>query len=137
VLDHFGLMVEAGKSNPSKIRESYVMDSGRLRRKIYGKRAALMALFQLNEVAREYADKLPRPADIGESKKPLQDCAAMVLLHRYQDKETLKMTKKANVNLALIRGGGSSGNIDGDFDTKRLEFVTHPEFEYEQEDYHQ
>ena len=137
VLDHFGLMVEAGKSNPSKIRESYVMDSGRLRRKIYGKRAALMALFQLNEVAREYADKLPRPADIGESKKPLQDCAAMVLLHRYQDKETLKMTKKANVNLALIRGGGSSGNVDGDFDTKRLEFVTHPEFEYEQEDYHQ
>lgn len=130
VLDHFGLMVEAGKNNLSKIRESYVLDSGRLRRKIYKKRAAVMALFQLNEVAREYADKLPRPADIGESKKPLQDCAAMVLLHRYMDKETLRMTKKANINLALIRGGGSSGNIDGEFDTKRLEFVAQPEIEY-------
>lgn len=131
VLDHFGLMVEAGKSSAGKIRESYVTDSGRLRRKIYGKRAAILALFQLNEVPREYADKLPRPADIGESKKPLQDCAAMILLHRYQDKETLKMTKKANINLALVRNGGSSGNTDGVFDTRKLEFVTEPEIEYE------
>jgi len=137
VLDHFGLMVEAGKNNPNKIRESYVLDSGRLRRKIYGKKAALLALFQLNEVPREYADKLPRPADIGESKKPLQDCAAMILLHRYQDKETLKMTKKANVHLALVRGGGSPGNIDGEFDTKRLEFVTQAELDDELKDWHQ
>src|SRR6202021_3579036 len=79
VVDHFGLMVEAGKNNPNKIRESYVLDSGRLRRKIYGKKAALLALFQLNEVPREYADKWPRPADIGENKNPLQDCAAMIL----------------------------------------------------------
>lgn len=134
VLDHFGLMVEARKNSSSKIRESYVLDSGRLRRKIYGKRAAVMALFQLNEVPREYADKLPRPADIGESKKPLQDCAAMILLHRYQDKETLKITKKANINLALIRGGGSSGNIDCQFDTRRLSFDAQAEIEYD--DYH-
>ena len=131
VLDHFGLMVEAGKSSAGKIRESYVTDSGRLRRKIYGKRAAILALFQLNEVPREYADKLPRPADIGESKKPLQDCAAMILLHRYQDKETLKMTKKANINLALVRNGGSSGNVDCEFNSRRLEFVTEPESDYE------
>ena len=131
VLDHFGLMVEAGKSSAGKIRESYVTDSGRLRRKIYGKRAAILALFQLNEVPREYADKLPRPADIGESKKPMQDCAAMILLHRYQDKETLKMTKKANINLALVRNGGSSGNVDCTFDTRKLEFLTEPEIEYE------
>ena len=137
VLDHFGLMVEAGKNNPSKIRESYVLDSGRLRRKIYRKRAAVMALFQLNEVAREYADKLPRPADIGESKKPLQDCAAMILLHRYHDKETLKVTKKANVSLALVRGGGAPGNIDGDFDTKRLEFVTQAELDNQGQDFYQ
>jgi replicative DNA helicase len=135
VLDHFGLMVEAGKNNPSKIRESYVLDSGRLRRKIYGKKAALLALFQLNEVPREYADKLPRPADIGESKKPLQDCAAMILLHRYQDKETLKMTRKANVNLSLVRGGGSPGNLDGEFDTKKLEFIVQSELEYDIDDY--
>lgn len=131
VLDHFGLMVEAGKSSAGKIRESYVTDSGRLRRKIYGKRAAILALFQLNEVPREYADKLPRPGDIGESKKPLQDCAAMILLHRYQDKETLKMTKKANINLALVRNGGSSGNVDCEFNSRRLEFVTEPELDYE------
>lgn len=137
VLDHFGLMVEAGKNNASKIRESYVLDSGRLRRKIYRKKAAVLALFQLNEVAREYADKLPRPADIGESKKPLQDCAAMILLHRYQDKETLKMKTKTNVNLALVRGGGAPGNIDGDFDTRKLEFVTQPELEYENDEWHQ
>lgn len=129
VLDHFGLMVEVGKSNLSKIRESYVTESGRIRRKMYGKRAAMLALFQLNEVAREYADKLPRPADIGESKKPLQDCAACILLHRYQDKETLKMTKKANINLALIRGGGASGNVDCDFDTRRLCFNAEAELE--------
>lgn len=137
VLDHFGLMVEAGKNNPSKIRESYVLDSGRLRRKIYRKKAAVMALFQLNEVAREYADKLPRPADIGESKRPLQDCAAMILLHRYQDKETLKTTKKANVNLALVRGGGAPGNVDGEFDVRRLEFITQAELEFEGRDYRQ
>lgn len=130
VLDHFGLMVEAGKNNLSKIRESYVLESGRIRRKIYKKRAAMMGLFQLLEVSREFADKLPRPGDIGESKKPLQDCNAMVLLHRYMDKETLRMTKKANINLALNRGGGSSGNIDGEFDTKRLEFVAQAELEY-------
>ena len=129
MLDHFGLMVEVGKSNLSKIRESYVTESGRIRRKMYGKRAAMLALFQLNEVAREYADKLPRPADIGESKKPLQDCAACILLHRYQDKETLKMTKKANINLALIRGGGASGNVDCDFDTRRLCFNAEAELE--------
>jgi replicative DNA helicase len=130
VLDHFGLMVEAGKSSPGKIRESYVTDSGRLRRKLYGKRAAMLALFQLNEVPREYADKLPRPADIGESKKPLQDCAACILLHRYQDKETLKMTKKANVNLALVRNGGAPGNVDCEFDTRKLAFIAQPEIEY-------
>jgi len=130
VLDHFGLMVEAGKSSAGKIRESYVTDSGRLRRKLYGKRTAMLALFQLNEVPREYADKLPRAADIGESKKPLQDCAACILLHRYQDKETLKMTKKANVNLALVRNGGAPGNVDGEFDTRKLEFLTQPEIEY-------
>ena len=137
VLDHFGLMVEAGKNNPAKIRESYVLDSGRIRRKIYGKRASMLALFQLNEVPREYADKLPRPADIGESKKPLQDCAAMILLHRYQDKETLKMTKKANINLALVRGGGAPGNIDCDFDTRRLSFDAQAELEYETTEWHQ
>ena len=130
VLDHFGLMVEAGKNSAGKIRESYVLDSGRLRRKLYGKRAAMLALFQLNEVPREYADKLPRPADIGESKKPLQDCAAMIMLHRYQDKETLKMTKKANINLALIRGGGSSGNVDGEFNTRKLSFEAEAELDY-------
>ena len=63
----------------------------------------------------------------------------MVLLHRYQDKETLKMTRKANVNLALIRGGGASGNIDGEFDVRRLEFVTQVELDYDGQgnDYHQ
>jgi replicative DNA helicase len=125
VLDHFGLMTGAEKD----IRKRYVENSDRLRRKMKHKKAALLSLFQLNEVPREYADKRPQPGDIGESKKPLQDCFAMVLLHRYQDKETLKMTKKANINLALIRGGGSSGNVDCNFDTRRLCFDADPELE--------
>jgi replicative DNA helicase len=127
VLDHFGLMTGAEKD----IRKRYVDNSDRLRRKMKHKRAALLSLFQLNEVPREYADKRPQPGDIGESKKPLQDCFAMILLHRYQDKETLKMTKKANINLALIRGGGSSGNVDCEFDARRLCFDAQAELEYE------
>jgi replicative DNA helicase len=125
VLDHFGLMTGAEKD----IRKRYVENSDRLRRKMKHKRAALLSLFQLNEVPREYADKRPQPGDIGESKKPLQDCFAMILLHRYQDKETLKMTKKANINLALLRGGGSSGNVDCDFDNRRLCFNAEAELE--------
>lgn len=130
VLDHFGLMTSSEKD----IRKRYVENSDRLRRKMKHKKAALLSLFQLNEVPREYADKRPQPGDIGESKKPLQDCFAMVLLHRYQDKETLKMTKKANINLALIRGGGSSGNVDCEFDTRRLCFDAQAEIDFEQQD---
>ena len=131
VLDHFGLMTGSEKD----IRKRYVENSDRLRRKMKHKMAALLTLFQLNEVPREYADKRPQPGDIGESKKPLQDCFAMILLHRYQDKETLKMTKKANINLALIRGGGSSGNVDCTFDTKKLCFDAEAEIEFEQGSY--
>ena len=133
VLDHFGLMTGSEKD----IRKRYVENSDRLRRKMKHKRAALLSLFQLNEVPREYADKRPQPGDIGESKKPLQDCFAMVLLHRYQDKETLRMTKKANINLALIRGGGSSGNVDCEFESRRLCFNAEAELEYEGQDYYQ
>jgi replicative DNA helicase len=133
VLDHFGLMTGSEKD----IRKRYVENSDRLRRKMKHKRAALLSLFQLNEVPREYADKRPQPGDIGESKKPLQDCFAMVLLHRYQDKETLRMTKKANINLALIRGGGSSGNVDCEFNSKNLSFEAEAELEYEGNDYYQ
>ena len=61
----------------------------------------------------------------------------MILLHRYQDKESMKMTSKENVNLALVRGGGSPGNSDGEFDVRRLEFINQAELEYETEDYHQ
>ena len=131
VLDHFGLMTGSEKD----IRKRYVENSDRPRRKMKHKMAALLSLFQLNEVPREYADKRPQPGDIGESKKPLQDCFAMILLHRYQDKETLKMTKKANINLALIRGGGSSGNVDCTFDTKKLCFDAEAEIEFEQGSY--
>ena len=131
VLDHFGLMTGAEKD----IRKRYVENSDRLRRKMKHKKAALLSLFQLNEVPREYADKRPQPGDIGESKKPLQDCFAMVLLHRYMDKETLKMTKKANINLALIRGGGSSDNVDGTFNTRKLSFEAEAELDYNEGSY--
>ena len=133
VLDHFGLMTGAEKD----IRKRYVENSDRLRRKMKHKKAALLSLFQLNEVPREYADKRPQPGDIGESKKPLQDCFAMILLHRYQDKETLKMTKKANINLALIRGGGSSGNVDCEFNARRLQFEAEAEIEFENGSYYE
>lgn len=129
-LDHFGLM----QSSERDIRKRYVENSDRLMKEMkMHKESALHALFQLNEVAREYADKRPVVGDIGESKKPLQDCYAMVMFHRYMDKETLKMTKKANINLALIRGGGSPGNIDCDFNSHRLCFDAEAELEYDTE----
>ena len=133
VLDHFGLIAGGDRD----IRKRYVENSERLRKKIkQHKNAALLNLFQLGEVPREFADKRPQPGDISESKKPLQDCFAMVLLHRYQDKETLKMTRKANINLALIRGGGSPGNVDGEFNPRRLCFEAEAELEYEGQDYY-
>jgi replicative DNA helicase len=133
VLDHFGLIAGGDRD----IRKRYVENSERLRKKIkQHKNAALLNLFQLGEVPREFADKRPQPGDISESKKPLQDCFAMVLLHRYQDKETLRMTKKANINLALIRGGGSAGNVDGEFNARRLCFEAEAELEYEGQDYY-
>ena len=128
VLDHFGLISGGDKD----IRKRYVDHSERLRKKIkQHKNAALLILFQLNEVPREYADKRPQRGDIGESKKPLQDCFAAAFLHRYQDKETLKMTRKANINLELIRGGGSPGNVDCEFNTKLLRFDAEAELEYD------
>lgn len=133
VLDHFGLIAGGDRD----IRKRYVENSERLRKKIkQHKNAALLNLFQLGEVPREFADKRPQPGDISESKKPLQDCFAMVLLHRYQDKETLKMTRKANINLALIRGGGSPGNVDGEFNPRKLCFEAEAEIEYEGNDYY-
>ena len=133
VLDHFGLISGGDKD----IRKRYVENSERLRKKIkLHKNAALLNLFQLGEVPREFADKRPQPGDISESKKPLQDCFAMVLLHRYQDKETMRMTKKANINLALIRGGGAPGNVDGEFNARRLSFEADAELEYEGQDYY-
>ena len=133
VLDHFGLISGGDKD----IRKRYVENSERLRKKIkQHKNAALLNLFQLGEVPREFADKRPRPGDISESKKPLQDCFAMVLLHRYQDKETMRMTKKANINLALIRGGGAPGNVDGEFNARRLSFEADAELEYEGQYYY-
>jgi len=127
--DHFGLIAGGEKD----IRKRYVEHSERIRKKIkpYHKTMAMLMLFQLNEVPREFADKRPQRSDIGESKKPLQDCYAALFLHRYQDKETLKMTRRTNQNLELIRGGGSPGNVDGEFDTKRLEFLAQAEMEYE------
>jgi replicative DNA helicase len=134
VVDHFGLIAGGDRD----IRKRYVEHSERLRKKIkQHKNAALLCLFQLNEVPREFADKRPQRSDIGESKKPLQDCFAAAFLHRYQDKETLRMTTKANINLELIRGGGSPGNVDCEFDTKRLEFVAEPEIDYDPQDWHQ
>ena len=131
VLDHFGLISGGDKD----IRKRYVENSERLRKKIkQHKNAALLNLFQLGEVPREFADKRPQPGDISESKKPLQDCFAMVLLHRYQDKETMKMTRKANINLALIRGGGAPGNVDGEFNPRKLCFEAEAELEYEGND---
>ena len=133
VLDHFGLIAGGDRD----IRKRYVENSERLRKKIkQHKNAALLNLFQLGEVPREFADKRPQPGDISESKKPLQDCFAMVLLHRYQDKETLKMTRKANINLALIRGGGSPGNVDGEFNPRKLCFEAEAEIDYEGNDYY-
>ena len=133
VLDHFGLIAGGDRD----IRKRYVENSERLRKKIkQHKNAALLNLFQLGEVPREFADKRPQPGDISESKKPLQDCCAMVLLPRYQDKETLKMTRKANINLALIRGGGSPGNVDGEFNPRKLCFEAEAEIDYEGNDYY-
>ena len=128
IIDHFGLMAGGDRD----IRKRYVDHSERLRKKIKQHRnAALLCLFQLNEVPREFADKRPQRGDIGESKKPLQDCFAAAFLHRYQDKETLKMTAKANINLELIRGGGSPGNVDCQFNTRTLSFDAEAEIEYE------
>ena len=134
IIDHFGLIAGGDR----EIRKRYVENSERLRKKIkQHPNAALLVLFQLNEVPREFADKRPQRSDIGESKKPLQDCFAAAFLHRYQDKETLRMTTKANINLELIRGGGSPGNIDCTFDVKKLCFDAEAELEYETQDWNQ
>jgi replicative DNA helicase len=123
VLDHFALLGGKGKT-ARDIRERYVENSSRLRRKMFTKpTCAMMVLFQLNAVPRQVEDKRPLPDDIKESKNPLEDCYAMVLLHRYIDAESLTMTRRANINLALIRGGGGiAGHVDCEFNTRRLCF---------------
>ena len=126
-LDHFGLMGGTGKD----IRSRYVDNSNRLRRKIKHKNAALVALFQLTKVAREHANKPPMPGDVKESGNPAEDCFAMLLLHRYFEENDQKMSKKANLNLAYLRGAGSTGSIDGEFNTKTLSFEAQAELEYE------
>lgn len=135
-LDHFGLLGGKGKS-AKEIRERYVDNSSRLRRKMLQKKnCALMNLFQLNPVPREVADKRPLPDDLKESKNPLEDCYACILLHRYVDKESLKITKKANINLAMIRGGGGSpGNVDCEFDTRYLRFNADAQLELDDDDF--
>jgi len=128
VLDHFGLM--GGTGGSEKIRERYVDNSARLRKKIASKKnCAMLTLFQLNPVPRQYADNRPLPEDLKESKNPLEDAYACILLHRYVSEGDFRMTTKANINLALIRGGGSPGNVDCDFDRKKLEFVAPAELE--------
>jgi replicative DNA helicase len=126
VLDHFGKLKGAGKV----LRERYVENSDRIMKKMRHKNAAMLNLMQLKPVPREFADKRPQSEDVKESGNPIEDCFACVLLHRYQDKETLKMTKKANINLALIRGGGSSGNVDGEFNPRKLCFEAEAELDY-------
>ena len=133
VLDHFGKLKGAGKV----LRERYVENSDRIMKKMRHKNAAMLNLMQLKPVPREFADKRPQSEDVKESGNPIEDCFACVLLHRYQDKETLKMTKKANINLALLRGGGSSGNVDCTFDTKKLCFDAEAEIEYGEGSYYE
>jgi hypothetical protein len=41
------------------------------------------------------------------------------------------MTRKANINLCLIRGGGAPGNIDCDFNARQLRFEADAELEME------
>jgi hypothetical protein len=128
VLDHFGLLAGPGKD----IRARYVENSSRLRKKMKHKKAALMALFQLLPVPRTIADNRPVQDDLKESKNPLEDCYAMLLLHRYIDSESFKMTRKANINLCLIRGGGAPGNIDCEFNTHRLCFEADAELDVDE-----
>lgn len=130
ILDHFGLVKGA-----KEIRQRYVENSDRLRRKLKQyPNCAMVNLFQLNPVPRDVADKRPLPEDLKESKNPLEDCFACVLLHRYLDKESLKLTKKANINLALIRGGGSPGNVDCAFNARLLRFEADAEMELEDDE---
>lgn len=133
VIDHFGLV-----GGSSDIRKRYVENSTQLRKKIKQKRnCAALALFQLNPVPREYADKRPQPEDLKESKNPLEDAFATILLHRYIDKDTLKFTKQANINVALIRGGGGEpGNVDCEFDTRTLSFLADAKLEFENNSYY-
>jgi len=129
-LDHFGLMGGAGKD----IRTRFVDNSNRLRKKIKHKKAALVALFQLLKVSRQDADKPPLPGDVKESGNPGEDCFAMLMLHRFFKPETVKMSTKAHLNLAFLRGGGSPGAVEGRFNTRTLSFEAEPELDYQDEE---
>ena len=126
-LDHFGLLDGPGKD----IRTRYVHNSNMLRKKMKHKKAALVNLLQLQKPNRDYANKPPMPSEVKESGNPGEDCYAMLLLHRYYEENSLRMSMRADLNLAYIRGGGSSGNIEATFNTRTLSFEAEPELDYD------
>lgn len=126
-LDHFGLISGGG----SDVRTRYNENSGRIRKKIKHKRAAMVVLCQLRKVSRDYADKPPVPDDVKESGNMWEDAFAGLLIHRPYDKDTLKMSTSADLNLAKLRTGGSTGSTTGHFDTRRLCFEAAAEIDFE------
>lgn len=131
VLDHFGLIAGGNKDTRTRYNEH----SARLRRKMKGKSAALVALCQLRKVNREYADKPPVPDDIKESGNMYEDAYACVILHRAFDKDDAKMSRDVHINLAKLRGGGSIGSTTGHFNTRVLCFEADADLDNHDADY--
>ena len=127
-LDHFGL-ITGGSKKAKDTRERYNENSSRLRRKIKHKKAALVILCQLRKVNREYAEKPPIPDDVKESGNMWEDAFAGLLIHRPYEKESVKMSKEAHLNLAKLRSGGSPGTVTGKFNTRLLRFEAEAELE--------
>jgi len=132
-LDHFGLIAGGEKAKDTRMR--YNENSSRLRKKMKHKRAALIALCQLRKVAREFSDKPPVPDDIKESGNMYEDAFACLILHRPYEKETMKMSREVQMNLAKLRTGGSTGTTTGRFNTRKLSFEADAEIEYQDGDY--
>jgi replicative DNA helicase len=133
-LDHFGMVKGSGHGEDPIERDN--LTSGAIRDTIKETNSAVVVLRQLRKVAREFAEKAPTPDDVKGSSNAWEDAFAALIIHRAIDGETKKMSRTAELNLAKLRTGGSTGSTKGNFNVQNLCFEADAEDEYEGQDYY-
>ncbi len=133
IIDHFGMIATSAGRESQVERDNST--SARLRDKIKTKRSALVILRQLKKVSREFADSAPVADDVKGTSNTWEDAFAALIIHRTIDKETKKLSREVDLNLAKLRTGGSTGSTKGTFDVRRLCFEAQAEMEYEESYY--